>query len=159
MRWWRIVKTKHAAVAFDGEGARRFEGRWNSKGTPVVYCSATLSLAALELLVHLEVEDFGVSRVAIPVEGPDFLKIERLSIEQLSSNWRDYPAPLSLAILGDRWVAQAGSSVLEVPSAVIPQESNLLLNPQHPDFQHLHIGQPEPFGLDARLLLSEGNSA
>jgi RES domain-containing protein len=149
---WRLSKIKYATTAFDGEGARRAGGRWNSKGTAIVYCSATLSLTALETLVHMDVADFGSSRAAIRVEIPDNIAMERIEVTQLVPDWRDTPAPSSLATLGDQWAAEGKTLLLLVPSAVVPQEKNILLNPRHVDFAKIQIFPPEPFVLDARLL-------
>ena len=149
---WRLSKIKYATTAFDGEGARRAGGRWNSKGTAIVYCSATLSLTALETLVHLDVADFGTSRAAIRVEIPDEIAMDRVEATQLAPDWRDTPAPLSLAAMGDQWAAEGKTLLLLVPSAVVPQENNILLNPRHADFAKIQISSPEPFVLDARLL-------
>jgi RES domain-containing protein len=149
---WRLSKIKYATTAFDGEGARRAGGRWNSKGTAIVYCSATLSLTALETLVHMDVADFGTSRAAIRVEIPDDIKMDRIEATQLVSDWRDSPAPSSLAAMGDQWAADGKTLLLLVPSAVVPQENNILLNPRHADFAKIQISPPEPFVLDARLL-------
>jgi RES domain-containing protein len=151
---WRLSKVKYAnaTTAFDGEGARRAGGRWNSKGTAIVYCSATLSLTALETLVHMDVADFGMSRVAIRVEVPDDIAMDRIETTQLASDWKDTPAPSSLAAIGDQWAAEGKTLLLLVPSAVVPQENNILLNPRHADFAKIQISLPEPFSLDARLL-------
>lgn len=149
---WRLSKIKFTTTAFDGEGARRTGGRWNSKGTAIVYCSATLSLTALETLVHLDIADFGTSRTAIRVEISDDIKMDRVEATQLAPDWRDTPAPSNLAAIGDQWAAHGKTLLLLVPSAVVPQENNILLNPRHLDFAKIQISPPEPFVLDARLL-------
>jgi RES domain-containing protein len=149
---WRIVKDKHAVTAFDGEGARRFGGRWNSLGTAMVYGSATLSLAALEILVHLEVMDFGSRRVAIRVDVPAGIPLPVVTLDQLPLDWRDTPAPHELANWGDDWIRRGDSLLLAVPSAIVPQECNILINPRHDDFAQLRLQSPERFVLDPRLL-------
>ncbi len=154
MLLWRIVKNRHAAAAFDGEGARRFGGRWNSVGTPMAYCSSTLSLAALEILVHLEVMDLGTSRVSVQVDVPADIPLPQVKRQDLPSHWRSIPAPPELAFLGDQWIQSEESLLLAVPSAIIPQENNILLNPRHPNFSRLIFQDPEPFLLDPRLLKS-----
>jgi RES domain-containing protein len=148
---WRISKQKHAQTAFSGEGARRFGGRWNQPGVAMVYCANSLSLAALETFVHMEIEDAANLLVAIPALIPNGLLIETLSVTDLPSNWRNYPAPSELADLGNAWLNANTSAVLQVPSAVIPREANLLLNPNHSDFTRIEIGTPEPFAFDPRL--------
>lgn len=151
-RAWRIVKAARADSAFDGEGARRYGGRWNSPGAPLVYTAGSASLAALELLVHLQSSQLLLAYVAIPVDFDDAL-VEELDPASLPEDWRCHPAPVALQRLGDRWVAERRSAVLGVPSAVVPvpEESNSLLNPAHPDFDRIARGSPRPFRFDPRL--------
>jgi RES domain-containing protein len=149
LRVWRLCKRRHAA--FDGEGARLAGGRWNRKGTAVVYTSATRSLAAQELFVHLALDEAPADLVAASAEIPDDLPITALRIADLPKGWRRFPAPESLADLGTNWVESNESAVLEIPSAVIPQESNYLLNPRHPDFHRIRAQQPEAFTYDPRM--------
>ena len=147
---WRIVKEKHAATAFDGEGARLNGGRWNSKGTRVIYTSGSMALAALELLVHLN-PPVTFRHVIVRVSIPDDL-VETLPPVALPESWAKYPAPAATQLIGDRWAREGRSAVLELPSAIIPRESNFLLNPEHPDFGSIEIGEPERFSFDPRLL-------
>ncbi len=153
IRAWRLVKSRFAPTAFDGEGARRQGGRWNSEGTPVVYTASTLSLAALELIVHADVEDLPSGYVAIPVDIPRSVRLEAVEFGALPRHWRRIaPCPRECQALGDAWVASKRTAVLTVPSVVVPVERNYLLNPAHPDFRKLAIGKPENFSIDARLL-------
>ena len=152
-RVWRLVKSRFAATAFDGEGARRQAGRWNSEGTPVVYAASTVSLAALELLVHADVEDMPPGYVVIPVDIPESVRIESIEISTLPKRWRECaPYPRRCQALGDAWFVSKRTAVLTVPSVVVPMERNCLLNPAHPDFRKLLIGKPEIFRFDERLL-------
>jgi RES domain-containing protein len=147
---WRIVIRRFAKSSFTGEGARLFGGRWNSPGRPVVYTAQSQALAALEILVHLDFEKLLSHYLAIPVTIPPHL-IEFLSPSSLPKNWRAYPAPRSTHAIGDAWLARASSPALQVPSVVIPSESNFLLNPAHPQFPKLRLGKPVPFLFDPRL--------
>ena len=149
-RAWRIVKEKHSATAFDGEGAWLYGGRWNSRGTRLVYTSATLSLAALESLVHLN-PPVTFKNVAVPVEFDEAL-VETVAAAGLPAHWTEEPPPPSTAKIGDLWVKESRSAVLELPSVIIPDEPNYLLNPAHPDFKKITIGKPVPFSFDPRLL-------
>lgn len=149
MKVWRLCKRRHAA--FDGEGARRVGGRWNPRGTAVVYASESLSLAALEMLVHCDPALLPADLVAIGAEIPDSLRIDRIEEGSLPRSWRRHPAPESLAALGADWLKSRESAVLSVPSAVVPRERNVLLNPAHPDFRKVKVGPPEAFSFDARL--------
>jgi RES domain-containing protein len=150
MRVWRLCRRKNAA--FDGEGARLAGGRWNLRGTAVVYASETLSLAALEYLVHLNIALAPDDLVAVLADVPDTLPATRLEAADLPRGWRRYPAPDALAELGAAWAAARRTAVLSVPSALVPQERNLILNPAHPDFPKIRLHLPERFSFDPRLL-------
>lgn len=147
---WRIVKEKHAATAFSGQGAARTGGRWNSRGVPVVYTSGTKSLAALESLVHLN-PPVPFKYIAIRVQFAETL-IGKVPLKSLPADWRAEPPPPSSKAVGDAWARQGRSAVLELPSVIISGEANYLLNPAHPDFKKISIGKPEPFSFDPRLL-------
>jgi RES domain-containing protein len=147
----RIVKAKYAAMAFDGEGARRDGGRWNSPGTAMVYTADSTALAALEMLVHLGRGNILQYYVLVACSFDEGL-VARLDRARLPSNWRSYPAPTALQMLGDEWSKSQASAVLEVPSSVIDTASNFLLNPTHADFASIAIDAPRPFEFDLRLL-------
>ena len=147
---WRIVHRRFAKIAFTGAGARLFGGRWNSPGRPVVYAAQSQALAALEILVHLDFEKLLRHYLAIPVTIPSHL-IEHLFPTSFPKNWRACPAPRGTRAIGDAWLARGASPVLQVPSVVIPSESNFLLNPAHPHFSKLRPGKPVPFLFDPRL--------
>src|SRR5206468_10273373 len=118
---WRIVKARHAATAFDGEGARLLGGRWNSPGSPVVYTAESAALAALEMLVHL---GRGASLPAYVTISCSFDPAIASYVDRsrLPRDWRSYPAPPALHLIGDEWVRSASSAVLEAPSAIIVTE-------------------------------------
>jgi RES domain-containing protein len=148
---FRICRKEWAGAAFDGEGARQYGGRWNSPGTPLVYLAGSVSLAQLEVLVHLESEDILVgSYVVIPVLIPRRL-IQVLDTLDLPKNWRQPSPPPATRRIGDEWVSAAKRPVLQVPSVIVPQESNFLVNPAHPAFTDLVIGEPEDLSFDPRL--------
>ena len=147
---WRIVKTRRTADAFNGEGARKFGGRWSSPGTPVVYTASSQSLAALEMLVHLKSSQILDRYSVIPVTFEDEL-IEVVDPGQLPGQWRHAPAPAAVRAIGDDWVKAGGSAVLKVPSAVVPAEWNYLLNPGHAAFARISLGVAAPFEFDPRL--------
>lgn len=151
MKVWRVTPIKHAATAFSGEGARQYGGRWNSIGTAVVYCSAYLSLAVLETLVHIDQSKLGNRYVYFCVDIPDTLPVSSLTPEQLPSDWQNEPAPFSLMDIGDNWIMLGKTVILVVPSAILPQENNVILNPNHRDFASIQISLPEPLILDPRL--------
>jgi RES domain-containing protein len=137
-------------TAFSGEGARRYPGRWNERGVPVVYTAASLSLAAMEMLVHLG-ETGALDRyVSIPIHFDSKL-CQRLSPSDLPSDWSTAPAPVSTRTLGTRWAQSRASAVLAVPSCLVPIETVFLLNPLHPDFGKIKVGVTCEFRFDERL--------
>ena len=148
---WRVVSARHAATALDGEGARLFGGRWNSRGTAVVYLSEHQSLAALEILVHVRPLLPRTRYVALRLEFGEEL-VERLPGAALPEDWQQSPAGPSTRDLGDAWVRAARSPLLAVPSVLLPAETNYVLNPAHPDFGRINVGPPRDFTFDPRLL-------
>jgi len=144
---WRLVRRERANDAFSGEGARLFGGRWNSPGTVVVYTSGSLALAALETLVHINPQlpmDYVAFRVEIE---PSLIE----TLETPPASWRTNPPAASAQHIGDLWAREKRSVVLSLPSALVPAERNLLLNPRHGDFSRIRVGPPEPFDFDHRL--------
>ena len=148
---FRIV-TKHLALsAFDGEGARKYGARWNSPGTRMIYTASARSLAILEILAHIEDEaTLSSSFCSIRVEFPDEL-VSSLDTEQLPKGWDSSPALAATPIIGDNWAKAGESPILAVPSAIVPEETNYLLNPDHSDFGKITIDEPIPIGIDPRL--------
>jgi RES domain-containing protein len=149
-RLWRMCAKAHAAKAFSGEGACLYGGRWNPPGVPLVYTSATLSLAAMELYVNVEPEEVPGAFIAIEALVPDGASIETIEAKSLPRGWRRCPAPAALQAIGQRWLEQGDTLLLSVPSVVIPEERNVLVNPNHPEFSRLAIQPPKPFSFDPR---------
>jgi RES domain-containing protein len=150
MKAWRVVKRRHAAKAFDGKAAQRFGGRWSSPGSPAVYASTTKSLALLEVLVHLDVGRPLPRLVAFAFNVPDDL-VERLPPARLPRHWRSSKGMLATQRVGDEWLATRRALALAVPSVIVPEEHNYLLNPEHAAFARLRFGRPMPFLVDPRL--------
>ena len=148
---WRIVQAKHLKSAFDGEGARRFPGRWNHRGTPMIYTAGSLSLAAMEMLVNIEAEQVLNAYMSIPVTFDDDL-CKRLNPQHLPSDWASHAIPSATRDMGTAWARSKSSPVLAVPSAVVQIETNFLLNPQHPEFPKIRIGSAEAFAHDSRRI-------
>jgi RES domain-containing protein len=148
---WRIVKSRYADAAFDGEGARLYGGRWNSVGTGMIYTAQSQALAILEVLVHLEKAGVLSSYSLCAAHFEEDLA-EALEPAAVPDDWRGYPPPSELRVIGDAWVAEQTSAVLQVPSVLVEDESNYLINPAHPDFPSITIGEPRPFEFDVRLL-------
>ena len=151
MTAWRIVKDNHIDRAFDGEGARIAGGRWNKIGIPTVYTAGSLALAALETIVHLPAIDLLKKNfVHIPVRFDSKLVLSQ-NPAALPDDWDHLPPPDSTQTIGTEWILNKKSVILKVPSTVIREEFNYLINPRHPDFRKLSIGRPEKFVFDPRI--------
>ena len=157
IRAWRISSVKFAGNAFDGEGPRVNGGRWNSPGVRVSYSAESLSLATLEVLVRLLsqaiLKDYTVLTIDFPLETA-----MEVDVTTLPANWRASPPPETLQAIGNAWVESGRSLILRVPSAVIPVDHNYLINPSHPDFARVVIGNPTPLDIDPRVLRPLGAS-
>ena len=129
---YRIVKKKWAESAFDGEGARLFGGRFNSKGKPCVYMAQSESLALLEVLVHLNSNALLSSYCLLKISVDEK---HIMTLGTLPDNWDAEPAPPQTANIGDQWLSSMQSLALRVPSVIVPREYNYLLNPQHPEMK------------------------
>jgi RES domain-containing protein len=147
---WRITTGRRARTALSGEGARLYGGRWNPKGVALVYCAESRALAMLEMLV--QDEPLRARYVVIPATLPDGMAIERVDTAKLPSDWRTPRRVEHLRTIGAAWAASKRTMVLAVPSAVLPEETNYLLNPLHPEFKRLRIGKPRTLVTDVRLL-------
>lgn len=148
---WRLVKTKFLESALDGEGARRYGGRWNSPGVPVVYLAGSASLAVLEVLVHLGATGPLGAYSLVPVSFPAAF-VSDFDRATLPTNWAEYPAGADTQRLGDSWVSECSSAILAVPSVVVPEEQILILNPRHPEAGRLKVEPARRFEWDRRLV-------
>ena len=153
MRVWRICRERHAATAYSGEGGRMASARWNSKGIAMAYAAESLSLAILEVFVHLSAdqrpEDLVRITAEIPVDASALERQRRELLARLSKNWRfSHPETRDL---GDEWVRERTSLLLLVPSVIVPGEWNALVNPEHPDAKKIRVLETEPFSFDPRM--------
>lgn len=148
---YRIARSLHQEI--DGEGARRSGGRWNSPGLPAVYASETRALAALEYLVHIDVEELPDDLVLLSVEVPAHSAVDILSAYELPPGWSDVALSSECRAIGDAWLKSSTTPLLRIPSAPVPEESNYLFNPRHQDATAVRIVDARPFAFDQRLLL------
>ncbi|WP_165805987.1 RES family NAD+ phosphorylase [Marixanthomonas spongiae] len=150
MKLYRIAKKKFITDV-SGEGARLYGGRWNKTGDAMLYCSQHLSLCVLEILVHLDYQYFTDDHYFIETEIADkdifFLK----EIENVHINWRNNPPLSSTQDYGSNWLQNSGQLAMGVPSAVLPFEYNILLNPKHPDFPKIKFSKEKILDIDSRI--------
>lgn len=149
LKVWRISKPGHGKASPNGTGAHR----WNSPGTPIIYAAESRALAALEMLCHLDGRELVEPYVLIEIGISESL-VRTIEQSSLPQNWRADPSPPELKRVGDEWIRRAECPVLRVPSALLPDEHNFLLNTQHEDFGRLNFGEPVPFRFDPSLIKS-----
>lgn len=148
-RIFRITKRKYVHSALDGEGARLAGGRWNRPGLPAVYASESRALAALETFVHVSQEAVHISFAIVGIRIPDSVGIEVW--KPGSASVHPVPSFSESQAAGSEWLLSRRGAVLEVPSSLIPEERNFLLNPLHPDFAMLEVQPPAAFRFDLRM--------
>jgi RES domain-containing protein len=139
---------KNFGVDVTGEGARLIGGRWNTKGFSVVYTSITISLSLLELVIHSASYEEIQSNLLMKIEIPDHF-VTSFDDLKLKTNWQNDTA--YSRFIGDSFLRLKKSLLLKVPSAIIPEESNILINPLHPDIKKVKITDASPFQFDTRL--------
>ncbi len=153
---WRIASDAPAYEAHDlsGKGAEMTGGRWNAKGAPVVYASFTQALACLETIVHLGVCGLPLNRYLVRVEVPDdvWAEAERVDLASLSIGWDAAPPGKVSLDFGAAWLASRRSPALIIPSAIVPDEHNVLINPRHPASAGITAAKVRKWLYDPRLI-------
>ena len=150
MELFRI--TSAAYIELDGKGAYLYGGRWNSKGTAVIYTATNRALAVLEKLVQVNATVVPEDMVMLTIQVPPQASIIKIEETELLPSWSNYPPPEILKSTGDQWINENQSLLLEVPSALISGEKNILINPAIPEFHKIKITNIEAFSFDERLL-------
>jgi RES domain-containing protein len=149
---FRIVRAEFERELWSGVGGLHVDGRWHSRGRRIVYTSQSLSLAQLEVLVHISDRRQMPPLVYSTVFIPDDVPIESVAPDELPAGWRQFlPYSATTQLIGARWLTEERSAVLKVPSAISEHEWNYLLNPLHRDFEQLRLATPMPFAMDPRL--------
>lgn len=145
---WRI--SNHQSLA--GDGALRASGRWHTRARRIVYCAQTPAAALLEVLVHFEIEirDLPARYRLLKIESPDDVEVEHVSLDQLPTNWPEKTD--ATRAIGDPWLASGRTPLLMVPSAIVPETLNVLVNPSHPDARRILIARVSEHVIDPRLL-------
>lgn len=150
MKVYRLSRKKYAEE-LSGKGAAIVGGRWNSRGTQIIYTAESRALALAEVAVHLSVATLPDDFMMVEIELPDELEITTLDLKELPKRWNVFPYNLATQDFGDEFVRAAKNAILRVPSAVVPGDHNYLINPKHPDFSKIRISRIENFPLDNRL--------
>lgn len=151
MRLFRIADSRHPL--WDGQGALRLGGRFNSPGQPVVYAALTYAGAMLEILAQARIGKLPRQQVFVIAEIPDHLAIERADGSRLPQAW-DQPESPSARAFGDQWLAEQRTPLLLVPSVVAREEWNAVVNLAHPEVHAIQLSEPRPVIWDERLFKS-----
>ncbi len=155
MKLFRIARTQNIND-LSGTGARMYGGRWNHKGTDIIYTSESVSLATVEYLVHVPLSIAPANLSLATLQIPDEITPKEIKMADLPDNWRKYPPPIKLAEAGSNWAKADESLLLRVPSVVVEYEFNILINPLHPGMKHVTVLKIECYKADKRLFRSKG---
>lgn len=147
MRVYRITLEPYSHRLY----ASGLVARWNSKGTFVIYTASTRSLACLENVVHRGGEGLARAFRTMIIDIPDKLQLTRISIDELPSDWKEFKNQPQTRAVGDAWSRRAETAVLKIPSAIIPEEYNYLINPNHPEFSSISLIRTDRFEFDRRF--------
>lgn len=146
---YRLAKSQYADD-ISGKGAELSGGRWNNRGTSILYTAESRALALLEVAVRIDLsnipEEYRIVSISIPED-----KISSLSLSQLPDNWNSIPHNASTQQIGDNFIEKESHLALKVPSAIVEQEFNILINPEHSDSNVVKVDKIEPFPIDQRL--------
>ena len=149
---FRLAKLKYSKDLL-GKGAEKSGGRWNSKGTAMLYTSASRALCATEIAVHIPLgilpKDYSIDTI----EFPETIKILKLDPKKLPKDWRSFPHPNSTQLIGDTFISENKYLIMQVPSAVVQGDYNFLINPNHKDFSKIKLLKVGAFAFDERLFI------
>ena len=149
MHVYRVSRRKHAN-ALDGAGSRINGGRWNNPGTACIYTSQSRALAILEYAVNVRLDDIPPDLVMITLEVPD--NENNIFIpRQLPQKWNSQITTQASRDFGTALLKKAEHLIIKIPSVVIPEEYNYIINPRHPNMKKVLIADLSPFSFDARL--------
>jgi RES domain-containing protein len=153
MKVFRIEREKYLETTLEGIGAALTEGyRWNSLNTYLVYTAESRALATLEVSVHLDLsEDLPTDRFYVEIDIPDDITILEINIYDLPDGWDSKPPTMETQYIGDDFVKEKNAAVLKVPSSIVQQEFNYLINPNHPDAEKISVISVTPFNFDSRM--------
>lgn len=152
---WRIATDARDYEAHDlsGKGAELTGGRWNRPGRPAVYAASSVALACLETVVHLNADGLPLNRFLVRIEVPDDVWQARRQLKpgDLPVGWSAVPEGKVSLHIGDAWLQGEQCALLAVPSVIVPEEFNLLINPRHADARRISGVKVRPWFYDQRL--------
>lgn len=149
---FRLSKSKFAGD-LTGKGAEISGGRWNSKGTAMVYTSESRALCTTEVAVHTPLGNVPLDYVLVSIDIPEDITIQELQLSEIPSDWKSFPHSHSTQEIGDNFVNSGKSAVMKVPSAVVQGDHNYLINPNHKESVQIKFISSEPFSFDQRMFI------
>ena len=157
MKVYRVEREKYLETTLTGIGASMAKGyRWNSLNTKLVYTAESRALATLEVSVHLDLsEDLPIDRFYVEIEIPNDILMLEVKIEDLPNDWDAKPPTINTQTIGDDFVFQNEAAILKVPSSIVPQEFNYLINPTHPDAKRIKVLNKILMQFDSRLQITK----
>ena len=144
---YRILSAKYGSKLI-GSGRA---ARWNSDDIEVIYNASSRSLACLEMAVHYDQARLNRQFNILTIDCPEDLEIKAISLNDLPNNWTDFDQIKITQTIGDNWVKENQTAMLQVPSSIVNEELNYLINPSHPDFRHIKLVKTQPFIFDGRI--------
>lgn len=150
MRLWRITHRKYALDKLCA-GAALYGGRWNPIGMPAMYCGASIAITALEKLAHLGAAP-RPPLVLVAVDIPDDATVYDPGLAALPRGWSDLPTSAAAQAFGGAWLTHGAELAMKVPSAIVQEEANVVINPRHRDYHHVKLTVMRPFSFDRRLI-------
>jgi RES domain-containing protein len=135
-----------------GKGAELYGGRWNSRGVSMLYTSQSRALAFAEIAIHLPIGIVPGNYFLVAIDIPDQMTVVKYNVLDLPSDWRSNPHSNTTQQIGDKFILEANSLVLQVPSAVVPGDYNFLMNPKHSEIRKVQIINVESFEFDSRFI-------
>lgn len=147
---FRLAQSRYADD-LSGRGAELGGGRWNSKGTAIVYTCESRALCTTEIAVHTPLGNIPVDYKLITIEIPGKIKVYELKNTELPVDWKSIPPAVSTQLIGNKFVKEGKYLVMRVPSVVVPGDYNYLINPRHPEIKKIKIIKTEDFSFDERL--------
>lgn len=154
---WRIAvdTSNYSADDLSGEGAKRSGGRWNRVGLPMVYCSSNIALCVLETIVHIETDDLPLNRYLVEIQIPESIWKSRDVLAHPTVGWDARPCSATSLNIGATWMQQRKSALLFIPSVIVPEEFNILINPLHPDSKFITPHKVRHFDYGRRLTVAK----
>ncbi len=149
---FRLAKSKFSGD-LSGKGAESAGGRWNSKGTAMVYTGMSRALCTTEIAVHTPLGNVPNDYFLVSIEIPPKISVFKLEESKLPKDWKSFPHPHSTQLLGDKFISEMKHLVMQVPSATVQGEYNYLINPKHKDFKKIKLIKVEQFVFDERLFI------